>query len=62
MVTVLISASFSTGWENYNFLQGNEHPHPLSIPSVGHHPGTLRHVEVLNTAGKVNESKSQFII
>lgn len=61
-MTVLISASFSAGWENYHFLQGGEPPHPLSIPSVGHHSGTSHDVELLNTACKVNEDKSQLII
>lgn len=61
-MSVLISASFFTGRENYRLLQGNERPHPLSIRSVGRHPGTLHHVKVLNTAGKVNEYKSQLVI
>lgn len=61
-MTVLISASFSTGWENHHLLQGYELPHPLSVPRVGHHPGTSHHVEVLNTAGKVNEDKRKLMI
>lgn len=44
VVTGLISASFSTGWENYYFLQGEEHPNPLSLPGVGRRPGTLHHI------------------
>lgn len=61
-MTVLISASFSAGWENYHLLQGYELPHPLSVPPVGHHPGTSHHVEVLNTAGKGNEDKRKLMI
>lgn len=54
-----MSFSFPAGWENYRFLQGDELPHPLSITCMGHHPGTLRHVEILNTAGKLNEIQNQ---
>lgn len=50
VMTGLLSASFSAGWENYYFLQGEEHPNPLSLPGVGHRPGTLHHEEVWNTA------------
>lgn len=31
-----------TGGENYNFLQKDEYPHPVPIPSVDPHPGTWR--------------------
>lgn len=29
-----------TGGKNYHFLQKDKSPHPVSIPSVDHHPGT----------------------
>lgn len=61
-MSVLISASFSAGGENPHFLQRDKHPHPPSIPSVGRHPGMLRRVEVLNTAGETNEGKRRLII
>lgn len=61
-MTVLISASFASGQENDHFLQGDELPHPLPIPTVGHHPGTLHHVKVLNKVDKVNEEKNSVII
>lgn len=48
--TVLISASFSSGCQNHHCVQGEEHPHPRPIPTVGRHPGMLYH---LLTVGKV---------